>query len=107
MRRAMPYPWRVPMVVRVWRTMRSRVPWRRSSFDSGIIEAPVVAPVRRPHKYVTRDVVMPQESDEWRFGAVLDVGDTMKGMISTAELVQIDLSPRKPSPKPAWLKAKA
>jgi len=50
---------------------------------------------------------MPQESDEWRFGAVLGVGDTMKGMISTAELVQIDLSPRKPAPKPAWLKAKA
>jgi lipoyl synthase len=54
-----------------------------------------------------RDVVMPQESDEWRFGVVLGVGDTMKEMISTAELVQIDLSPRKPAPKPAWLKAKA
>jgi lipoyl synthase len=24
-----------------------------------------------------------------------------------AELVQIDLTPRKPAPKPAWLKAKA
>jgi lipoyl synthase len=47
------------------------------------------------------------EALERCFGAVLDVGDTMKGMISTAELVQIDLSPRKPAPKPAWLKAKA
>lgn len=28
-------------------------------------------------------------------------------MTPTAELVQIDLSPRKPAPKPAWLKAKA
>ncbi len=28
-------------------------------------------------------------------------------MASTAELVQIDLAPRKPAPKPAWLKARA
>jgi lipoic acid synthetase len=32
---------------------------------------------------------------------------TMEEMTPTAELVQIDLSPRKPAPKPAWLKAKA
>jgi lipoic acid synthetase len=31
----------------------------------------------------------------------------MEEMTPTAELVQIDLSPRKPAPKPAWLKAKA
>ena len=33
--------------------------------------------------------------------------DTMERMTQTAELVQIDLTPKKPTPKPAWLKAKA
>ncbi len=33
--------------------------------------------------------------------------DTIEGMTPIAELVQIDLSPRKPAPKPGWLKAKA
>src|SRR5580658_5445595 len=33
--------------------------------------------------------------------------DTIKRMTPTAELVQIDLTPRNASPKPAWLKAKA
>ena len=28
-------------------------------------------------------------------------------MTPTADLVQIDLTPKKPAPKPAWLKAKA
>ncbi len=31
----------------------------------------------------------------------------MEEMTPTADLVQIDLTPRKPAPKPAWLKAKA
>ena len=31
----------------------------------------------------------------------------MESMTPTAELVQIDLTPKKPAPKPAWLKAKA
>jgi len=31
----------------------------------------------------------------------------MEGMTPTAELVQIDLTAKKPTPKPAWLKAKA
>ncbi len=39
--------------------------------------------------------------------AVFRWADTIKVMTPTAELVQIDLSPRKPAPKPAWLKAKA
>jgi lipoic acid synthetase len=35
------------------------------------------------------------------------MADTIKEMTPTAELVQIDLSPKKPKPKPEWLKAKA
>ncbi len=42
----------------------------------------------------------------------MDAPDTMKAMtpqsaLQNTELIQIDLTPRKPAPKPTWLKAKA
>ena len=43
----------------------------------------------------------------WKRNRRCHLIDTINEMTPVSELVQIDLSPRKPQPKPAWLKAKA
>src|ERR1700758_4269799 len=61
MRRAIPYPCWGPMEAKVWRTIRSRVPWSRSSLD-WVKERFLLCDDHRSMPHCS--VAMPQESDE-------------------------------------------